>query len=279
MHCRLRATVAVAAAVLPLALGATPARATSAGAAPAVRAETGYVALGDSFSSGVGAGSYDPAGGDCHRSRLAYGPLWAAGHPVGRSDFLACSGARTDEVLRDQLPRVGTDTTLATITVGGNDLDFAKAAAACLQPLTVEPVCDAALAESERRLRDELPGSLALTYHAIADAAPHAKVVVVDYPRLLEHGTALCTVGTPARRDRFNALTDRLDELIQTQATRQGFKFADVRGTFAGHGVCAGGGQEWINRIVVPAYWESFHPTAVGQAQGYLPPVSAAITN
>ncbi|KJK56295.1 SGNH/GDSL hydrolase family protein [Saccharothrix sp. ST-888] len=278
MHCRLRA-VAVLPLVLPLTLGATPAGATPAGAAPAVRAAADYVALGDSFSSGVGAGSYDPDGGDCHRSRRAYGPLWAAGHPVSRFDFLACNGATTDEVLRDQLPKVGTGTTLATITIGGNDLGFAKAAASCLQPLTVEPVCDAAMAEAERKLRDELPGELAVTYRAIADAAPAAKVVVADYPRLLERGTALCTVGTPARRDRFNALTDRLDELIRTQATKQGFEFADVRGTFAGHGVCAGGSQEWIRRIVVPAYWESFHPTAVGQTQGYLPPVSAAITN
>ena len=37
----------------------------------------GYVALGDSYSSGVGAGSYDDASGDCRRSNVAYPVLWA----------------------------------------------------------------------------------------------------------------------------------------------------------------------------------------------------------
>ncbi|MDH6129647.1 SGNH/GDSL hydrolase family protein [Kitasatospora sp. GP82] len=257
---------------LALALGTAP-----ASAAPAVRAQTRYVALGDSYSAGVAAGAYDPSSGDCHRSTRAYGTLWTAGHRPSSFLFTACNGATTKDVLRDQLPEVRSDTTLATITVGGNDLGFTKAIVSCLQPLTTESLCDQAMAESEQKLRDELPGKLEQTYQAIGTAAPGAKVVVAGYPHLLEHGSVLCTVGTPARRDRFNALTDRLDELIRAQATKQGFEFADVRGSFAGHGICAGGSQEWIARIVVPAYWESFHPTTVGQAQGYLPPVSAAI--
>ncbi|MGE7432987.1 SGNH/GDSL hydrolase family protein [Kitasatospora sp. NPDC001175] len=272
MRRRLLAAATALPLALPLALGATPAAAT-----PATRSVTNYVALGDSFSAGLGAGSYDPASGDCHRSRLAYGPLWAGGHPGTGSGFVACSGATTDDVVRDQLPRLASGTTLATVTIGGNDLGFGKAIASCLLPLTAERVCDAAIAESERRLRDELPGKLAQTYRAIAGATPGAKVVVAGYPHLLEHGSVPCSVGTPARRDRFNALTDRLDDLIRTQSTKQGFDFADVRGAFAGHGVCADGGQEWIRRLVVPAYWESFHPTATGQARGYLPPVSAAL--
>ncbi|CAM5739447.1 hypothetical protein SMICM304S_00663 [Streptomyces microflavus] len=36
-----------------------------------------YVALGDSYSSGVGAGSYDSASGDCKRSTRAFPRLWA----------------------------------------------------------------------------------------------------------------------------------------------------------------------------------------------------------
>src|SRR5690348_5369752 len=35
-------------------------------------AATGYVALGDSYSSGVGAGSYISSSGDCKRSTKAY---------------------------------------------------------------------------------------------------------------------------------------------------------------------------------------------------------------
>ncbi|WP_268267532.1 hypothetical protein [Streptomyces kaniharaensis] len=41
--------------------------------------------------------------------------------------------------------------------------------------------------------------------------------------------------------------------------------------------MCAGGGQEWINGIVLSRLRESFHPTAAGQARGYLPAVAGAL--
>jgi len=257
-----------AAIALPLVLGASPASAAQPGAR--------YAALGDSYAAGVGAGSYDKASGDCHRSARSYPALWAGEHHPAAFLSVACSGAATQHVLRDQLPRVPADSTLVTLTVGGNDLDFATAAAACLQPLTTDARCDRALDESERLLREELPGKLEQTYRAVSAAAPAARVVVAGYPHLLETGTT-CWVGTDARRARFNALTDRLDELIQRQADKQGFRFADVRSPFSGHGVCARSGEEWITRIVLTSIWESFHPTPDGQARGYLPNVSAAV--
>ena len=42
-----------------------------------------YVALGDSYSSGVGAGSYTSSSGSCDRSTNAYSQLWAnVNHPA-----------------------------------------------------------------------------------------------------------------------------------------------------------------------------------------------------
>ncbi len=257
------------AAAVTLALGASPAAATP----PPTR----YAAIGDSFAAGVGAGSYDKASGECHRSSRAYPALWAAEHHPAAYLFAACSGAGTQAVLRDQLPLVPADSTLVTLTVGGNDLGFADAVIGCLQPFTTDAKCDAALDESERRLRDELPASLEQTYRAVSSAAPAARVVVTGYPHLLETGTG-CPVGTDPRRARFNALTDRLDETIERQSAKQGFEFADVRSAFSGHGVCAGGGGEWVNRFVLSGLWASFHPTDTGQSHGYLPAVSAAVT-
>ena len=52
---------------------------TAVAAAPAAQAATvNYVALGDSYSSGVGSGSYIAASGNCQRSTKAYSALWAA---------------------------------------------------------------------------------------------------------------------------------------------------------------------------------------------------------
>ncbi|MGW2705433.1 SGNH/GDSL hydrolase family protein [Streptomyces sp. NPDC001340] len=260
---------------LPIALGTSPAQADPSEYGG--QGKTRYAALGDSFSAGVGAGDYIPASGDCYRSPRAYGPLWAATHHPKTFQFIACGGATTTDVQKDQVPEISSATTLLTLTVGGNDLGFSQGVAACLLPTSTDATCNAALDESEYILQNELPGNLQRTYQDIAAAAPKARVVLAGYPHLLEAGTSACPYGTPARRIRINALTDQLDSLIRKTGKEQGFRFADVRRSFAGHGVCAPEGvPEWITAIVSPSF-ASFHPTAVGQRCGYLPPVSAAI--
>ncbi|WP_371501235.1 SGNH/GDSL hydrolase family protein [Kitasatospora sp. NBC_00374] len=263
-HRLLAALVAV-----PLLLAGAPAQASAADPG-------GYAALGDSYAAGVAAGGYDTASGDCHRSTRSYPALWAAAHHPAGFVNATCNGATVDDVRRDQLPRVPADAAVVTLTVGGNDLGFADGVVACLQPITTDSRCDRALDETERRLREELPARLTTLYGEVRSAAPAARVVVTGYPHLLHTGT-VCTIGTDPRRVRFNALTDRLDELIEQQAGKQGFEFADVRPAFAGHGVCSGGSQEWITRFVLTHLWESFHPTARGQSDGYLPAVAAAL--
>ncbi|CAM5659333.1 lipase 1 [Streptomyces narbonensis] len=59
-----------------LLLGAVLALTGTSAAQAAETAALDYVALGDSYSSGVGAGSYDSASGDCKRSTKAFPVLW-----------------------------------------------------------------------------------------------------------------------------------------------------------------------------------------------------------
>ncbi|MER5636038.1 SGNH/GDSL hydrolase family protein [Kitasatospora sp. NPDC002227] len=236
-----------------------------------------YAALGDSVAAGDGAGDYRADGTDCHRSNRSYPALWSAAKGAGEFRLPACSGATTQDVLDSQLAEVSPATTAVTLTVGGNDAGFVTAVVDCLQPFTTDAKCDAALDETARRLREDLPVRLDRTYQAVRGAAPNATVAVAGYPHLLETGTPSCAVGTEPRRVRINALADQLDDLISRQADQHGFRFADPRPAFAGHGVCATGGHEWINRIVFLSLWESFHPTAEGYRLGYLPAVTAAL--
>src|SRR4051794_5021967 len=69
-----------------------------------------YVALGDSYSAGVGSGSYDSASGSCYRSSKAYPAQWAAAHTPSGFSFTACSGAQTTDVLNNQLGPVNSAT-------------------------------------------------------------------------------------------------------------------------------------------------------------------------
>ena len=65
--------------------------------AAAASAAPQYVALGDSYSSGVGTRVFYEESGECDRSPDAYGPKIAAakGYTL---NFEACSGAKTPEV-------------------------------------------------------------------------------------------------------------------------------------------------------------------------------------
>jgi hypothetical protein len=81
--------------LLVLALGILVSAASSAAAGQ-------YVALGDSYSSGVGTRVFYEESGECDRSPDAYGPKIAAAKGYTLS-FQACSGATTTEVNSKQL--------------------------------------------------------------------------------------------------------------------------------------------------------------------------------
>ncbi len=70
---------------------------------PAPSPPSAYVALGDSYSSGVGAGSYIGSSGSCDQSTKAYPALWDAASQPASYVSEACSGATTATVLSSQL--------------------------------------------------------------------------------------------------------------------------------------------------------------------------------
>ena len=92
---RLAGSKGARAAVLGVA-GTAAAAAIVGLAVPASAAAGRYVALGDSYSSGTGAGSYGSSG-SCKRSANSYPQLWANANGPSSFAFVACSGAVTSE--------------------------------------------------------------------------------------------------------------------------------------------------------------------------------------
>jgi len=109
------AILAAAGAALSLITAAAPASAAPAG----VR----YIALGDSYSSGLGAGFMISSSGACDRSTKAYSRLWDLAHRPAAYRSVACAGATTTTVISSQLSALSASTTLVSITVGGNYID------------------------------------------------------------------------------------------------------------------------------------------------------------
>jgi lysophospholipase L1-like esterase len=233
-------------------------------AAPAVH----YVALGDSYSSGVGAGD---TSGSCGRSPNAYPALWAKAHSPASFTFAACSGATTSDVINSQLSALNTSTTLVSITIGGNDVGFSHIMETCVLEST--SACESVIATAEKYANDTLPGLLDTTLADISGHAPNAKVVVSDYPDFYDLSAWLCLgLSSADHRAIDNGIND-LDGVLQSAAAKYGDTFFDVRSEFASHEICSG--SDWLHALTLPI-GDSYHPTANGQKDGYLPAFTAA---
>ena len=241
---------------------------------PALADETSYVALGDSYSSGLGTRTYLDDGTACARSERAHPALLAAAAGL-TLDFQACAGATVAVVSSTQLDALTTETDYVTVSVGGNDAGFATVMTVCALPRWLGN-CRAAVRSARTTIREVLPGALAALYTELRERAPGATVVAVGYPRVF--GGEDCNAGTwfsPTELERLNATTDLLNAGTAAAAAAAGFGFADPTQRFTGHGVCDE--REWVNGLARPVL-ESYHPNGRGQARGYLPLVSRVLT-
>jgi lysophospholipase L1-like esterase len=241
-----------------------------AAAAPAATGDN-YTALGDSYSSGVGTGSYtlDAA---CKRSVYAYPYLYTQKHPGTSLSFVACSGAKTADLLATQVQAVTSATTLVTMTIGGNDIGFANLIYQC----TVAD-CSAALDSTTANLKATLDGPLDQVFATVKSrAAQNAKIIVLGYPRVFSSTSCLGTLGiSSTERTKANALADALDKEIAGRASLAGVTYESAIGQFTGHAVCSL--SPYLNGLNLFNTGESYHPTRSGQSSGYLQLLTTAL--
>lgn len=240
-------------------------------------ASTGaYAALGDSYSSGVGAGG-TTSGGSCDRSSNAYGQLWANANSPSSFDFDACSGAQTSDIVNTEAPTLSSSTALVSLTIGGNDVDFSGTMETCVLEFWSDSPCLNAISSDENVIKTTLPGNLDKALNAIKSYAPNAKIVLLDYPHFYDLSQSSSCIGLDTtERTAIDNGIDLLDSAIQAAASRDGAYFADVRNEFAGHEICDS--SSWLNSVSITDIDTSYHPTAAGQEDGYYPVFKAAAT-
>ncbi|MEV0940626.1 SGNH/GDSL hydrolase family protein [Micromonospora wenchangensis] len=258
-----RSRLVTLAVSLAASIGVTLGAAVPVQAAPTDR----YVALGDSYASGVGAGSYTSESGSCQRSTNAYPALYNTNIKPASYKSVACSGATTSDVVNNQLSALTSTTTLVSVTIGGNDVGFTTIMSTCV--LQGETQCVAAVQAAEDKARAELPAKLATVYNGIKSRAPSARVVVVGYPVFYQLGT-VCVGLSANSRAKINEGINLIDDITRTAATSAGFTFADVRSIFVGHQLCSYG-EKWLHALNFTNLGVSYHPTAAGQSGGYYP--------
>src|SRR3954451_9183106 len=240
----------------------------------ATAAPPSYVALGDSYSSGVGTRSYLADGSSGRRSAYAFPSLIAAARGYALN-LRACSGATIPDVTSAQLGALGTGTRYVSISVGGNDAGFVGVLTECALPGWMSD-CGGAVDAAQAYIANRLPAALSTLYASIRSRAPNAKVVVVGYPRVfMGEDCNAATWFSPAEETRLNHTADLLDARLSAAASARGFSFVDPTSRFTGHAVCDS--TEWLNGLSSPVS-ESYHPNRAGHASGYAPLVSTLLT-
>ena len=187
----------------------------AADAAPSVS----YVALGDSYSSGLGAGSYISSSGSCDRSTNAYPEQWAAANSPAEFASVACAGATTSDVISSQVSALSAATTLVSITIGGNDAGFSGVMETCVLKSTSS--CLSAVTAAKSIVTSQLPARLTSTLQAIRQRAPSARIVLLGYPDLYDLSKSGTCIGLSTQdRTALNSGADALDTALQAAVTR-----------------------------------------------------------
>ncbi len=229
-------------------------------------ATTNYVALGDSYSSGVGTNRYD-LNTACKRSSRAYPALVAAAKSYALN-FQACSGATTVDVINNQVGALNTSTNVVTVTAGGNDAGFTSLLVNC-----TFTNCVSAINSTITSVNSTLAAKINAMDTQVKTRAPNATVIVLGYPRLFS-GTCFSALGiSSAEVSASNNLAAALDNVIKTEAAKFGFTYKSAIAPFTNHGVC--GSSSWLNGLTLSPLTDSYHPTATGHSSGYSPLVRA----
>lgn len=261
-----------------------------------------YAALGDSYAAGQGTYDYDPGTNTstdmCHRSsNSAWGGLLEHSRlpqvPQYAFDFVACGGAIIPDIIggdgtnnghnqgegsqiRALTTTVSMQVGLVTLSVGGNDVGFAPVLTNCFNFNPLSKPCrssDASVSQAIEDLRAKLP----TLYRTLKRNAPHARIVVMDYPAAFSSAPPYhsqdsnCYFRTTDDLKWLNEKAQEIDNVIAASAVRSGVaRLVDVYDAFDGHGACDD--NAWINGVQSGPGKDiaaSFHPNKLGQQSLY----------
>lgn len=260
------------------------------------QAPADYTAMGDSYSSGVGAGDYFGEPEECLRSLNAYATKFAP-PDYTRSiaqlsldtggliewQFVACQGALVRHLLdRDQfgapaqIKHLDPDVNVVSVTAGGNDAGFEPVLRSCAFvadcsqeefPFTDGEILQTWAFDQVAALEPDLVDA----YEQIVAATGGQPLFVLGYPEVFPDSTEEqeCLALFPydgITQAFFKAVGEDLNEVIASAAAQAGVHFVDVTDHFDGHEAC-GEDDEWIKGGRLLDEKESFHPNRTGQAE------------
>jgi len=227
-----------------------------------------YVAMGSSYAAGQGAGA-DVAGGSCVQGAESYPYLVAEAFGLDLVD-VSCNGAKIDNVVDTpqgeavpQLEAVTADTSIVTITVGGNDVGYVLNFFRCMNNGCPEGVVDDEAARTERFA--DLTAELTDMLGVVAERAPQARVLLVAYPVVVESAEGTCEGVQEADVEFQYDMGARLQQAFVDAADAADAEFVDAYTNSFGHGACVPIENRWMDGATATTAAFSWHPNALGQ--------------
>lgn len=248
----------------------------------------GYVALGDSFSAGMGISprTADTVPAACLQSSLSYPYLVQEERSYGSFASVACSGAVMADLYdpqelsdgqanRPQLDRLHGDESLVTLSIGGNDVGFWGVVLDCFSndDPRATPCRDKYLAGGRDRLAERVAKARPFLERAIGDVidrSPQALVYLVGYTRIVPADGAGCRKpmrASAADAAYFDDFQNGLNDMMRAAANARGVRFIDIYAQSAGHDACGPPSRRWVEPRVGSRLYPDVqvHPNAAGE--------------
>jgi lysophospholipase L1-like esterase len=251
-----------------------------------------YVALGDSYTAGLGVPKQTGAIAGCGQSTGSYPYLVARRLRLELTD-MSCSSATIADMTAAQPTRQGTnpaqlsalssDAALVTVSIGGNDIGIIGIVTKCAEldllptlirgrgSSTLTPCEDHYTSGGGDQIRQRIQavsGHLADTLAQIKDRSPRARVYVVGYPDLLPTGGGGCgdTMGITSSDIAFLDQEElRLNAVLKEVAHAAGDGYVDTYTPSEGHDACSAPGSRWLEPLLPSAPAAPLHPNAAGE--------------
>lgn len=240
-----------------------------------------YVAMGDSVAAEPRVP--DPAAPPgCQKSTNNYPSVLARRiNPANFTD-VTCSGAISADITSQaqvtaggavppQIDAVKANTTLVTITIGGNDVGLAADASQCRAASIDSPPCaDRFVTNGVDSVSEAIDAHVPVWGAMIDDVrakAPTARIIMVGYPTYIRpEGCFPEQPIVPKDADYFQSKVNEIDDRQRQLAADKGISFFDTRPLSVGHDMCAPPNQRYVEGFVTVNPATPLHPNGMGAA-------------
>ncbi len=264
------------AALLAVALAAL----VAASAAATARADN-YVSLGDSYVAGPFIPNLIGSPFGCIRSDHNYPHLSASGIGLPLRDP-SCSGAKTTHMAQPQsvdpdgpnppqFNSLAADTTVVSLTIGGNDIGFSGIAQSCItfNPFS-SPCRNRYIVNGVDTISQRINATSPLV-DAVLDGirarSPAARVFVVNYPAIFPETGSGCWPQMPisfSDAPYLRAKQRELNQMLANQAAANGARLVGWYQASIGHDACKSSSTRWVEPLVPGNAAAPIHPNRAG---------------